>query len=450
MSLLIDNVIIFTNTPGKNIFSNSALVIQDNKISAIGEAKVLKARFPALPHLNGNGRLLMPGLVNAHMHSYSTFARGIAMQDSPANFSDVLEMLWWKLDRTLDLDAVYYSALVPAITAVKRGVTSVIDHHASPNAVDGSLDRVEEALSQLGLRASLCYEISDRDGAAIAAAGLVENERYIKKCLQAKAKNANHLFDGLVGLHASFTLEDSTLEKAAALSASLASGCHIHTLEDAADQRESLRKYNRGVIERLRHFDILGSKSIAVHCIHLNEGDKDSLAESGSSVVHNPQSNMNNAVGRTDIFGFLARDVLLGLGTDGMSPDLAPDIRTANLLHKHDLKKSTVGWNEIQTMVLENNPAIFERVTGQKVGRLEVGAHADMILVDYFPPTPLTGENFWGHFLYGIADAEVDTTIINGDIVMQNKIIASIDEARIAHEAQVVAKRVWKKFLEKN
>lgn len=209
-----------------------------------------------------------------------------------------------------------------------------------------------------------------------------------------------------------------------------------------------MRKYNRGVIDRLRHFHILGPKSIAVHCIHLDEKDKDNLAESGSIVVHNPQSNMNNAVGRTDIFGLLDRGVLLGLGTDGMSPDLTPDIRTANLLHKHDLKKSTVAWNEIQTMVLQNNPAIFERVTGQKVGRLEEGALADMILVDYFPPTPLTAENFWGHFLFGIADAEVDTTIINGKIVMQNKVIAGIDEARIAHKAQVVAKRVWEKFMD--
>lgn len=180
MSLLIHNVTIFRNSPGKKILTNAALAIENDTIVALGSEKDIINKFPSFTRLDGAGRLLMPGLVNAHMHFYSTFARGIAMQGNPKNFSDILEMLWWKLDRILDLDAVYYSALVPAITAVKRGVTSVIDHHASPHAVDGSLDRVEAALSRVGLRASLCYEVSDRDGAGISAAGLAENERYLK------------------------------------------------------------------------------------------------------------------------------------------------------------------------------------------------------------------------------------------------------------------------------
>lgn len=446
MSILIKNATIFTNDQPAQVMTNGAVAIENDKICAIGSSDELTEKYAKFEMLDARGRLLMPGLINAHMHFYSTFARGIAMTGAPKNFSEILQMLWWKLDRILDDEAVFYSALVPAISAIKNGVTAVIDHHASPNALDGSLDQIEAALAKTGLRASLCYEISDRDGEKIAAAGLAENERYIKKCRAAKAKDAGHLFGGMIGLHASFTLENNTLENAGALAQDLQTGCHIHVLEDGADQVESRKKYKMGVIDRLRYFQILRPQSIAVHGIHLSEKDKNSLAESGCAVVHNPQSNMNNAVGRTDIFGLLERGVLLGLGTDGMSPSIVPDARTGNLIHKHDLQTSTVAWQEIQTMLLHNNPAIFERVTGQRVGRLQVGGLADLILVDYFPPTPLTAENFWGHFLFGIADAVVDTTIINGKIVMREGKIAGIDEAEISAKAREAAQRVWRKF----
>jgi cytosine/adenosine deaminase-related metal-dependent hydrolase len=299
------------------------------------------------------------------------------------------------------------------------------------------------------LRGVLCYEVSDRNGKEIAQHGLRENERYIKKCQTAKNKNSDHLFDAMMGLHASFTLDDDTLTQAAELSRSLNRGCHIHVLEDGVDGRITKEKYRGGVVERLQKFEILDDQSIAAHCIHLTEAEKDLLAQTQTMVAHNPQSNMNNAVGRTDIFGYLKRGAMVGIGTDGMSADLKPDICTAMLLHKHDLKNYNVGWNEIQQMVFKNNPAIFEKVSGQKVGRIEPGYLADMILIDYFPPTPLTPDNFWGHFLFGIADAEVDTTIINGQIVMKDKVIPDVDEGEIAEKARDVTKRVWEKFYHK-
>lgn len=389
---------------------------------------------------------MLPGLINTHMHFYSTFARGLALPQQPKNFADILSMLWWKLDSALDSDAVYYSALIPAISAIKHGVTSVIDHHASPNAVTGSLDRIEEALSRVGLRAVLCYEVSDRDGRNIGEKGLEENARYIRKCRQAKTDNPDHLFDGMIGLHASFTLENESLKDAAELSRSLRRGCHIHVLEDGVDREQTKAKYGPGVVERLLEYGILGDRSIAAHCIHITTEERNLLAQSDTMVVHNPQSNMNNAVGRAAIFEMLDQGILVGLGTDGMTADIKPDARTCHLLHKHDLHNSNVGWNEIRKMVLKNNPEIFERVSGQKVGRVEKGYLADLILVDYYPPTPIMSENFWGHFLFGIADAVVDTTMINGRIVMQNKQILGIDEQKIASEARRCSEKVWQKF----
>lgn len=446
MKMIIHNTTIFTNDEKNTLRTGQAAVIEGSRIIETGETSAMRKKHPEAELLDGRGRLLMPGLINAHMHFYGTCARGLALKGTPKNFHEILQMLWWKLDSALDAEAVYYSALIPAITAVKKGVTAVIDHHASPNAVEGSLDRIEEALAQAGLRGILCYEVSDRDGKAISRKGLQENERYIRKCQSAKQKNPDHLFDAMVGLHASFTLDDDSLQQAGEISRSLQRGCHIHLLEDAVDARLTREKYNANLIERLCEYGILGPRSIAAHGIHLSETEKDVLAQTGAIVAHNPQSNMNNAVGRTDIFGLLKRGVLVGIGTDGMSADLRPDLRTAHLLHKHDLKNSNAGWQEIQQMALKNNPEIYRRISGQAVGKIAPGYLADLILIDYDPPTPMTAENFWGHFLFGVADAAVVMTMINGRIVMQNGELPGIDEAKIAAESRKVAEAVWKRF----
>lgn len=448
MNLLLTNVTIFTNDEQDHVLHDHAVAIEGSRIRAVAPETQLREQYSEYEVLDGGGRLLMPGLVNAHMHFYGTYARGLALPRQPRNFAQILDWLWWTLDKALDLDAVYYSALLPAVTAVRKGVTTVIDHHASPNAVEGSLDKIEDALRTLGLRGLLCYEVSDRDGKEIRDRGLDENARYIRKCQQAKASDPDYLYDGMMGLHASFTLDDDSLERAAALAEELNRGHHIHVLEGTLDEEETQRKYGVGVAPRLYDYGIFGDKSIAAHGIYLDEQGMDLVADTDTIVAHNPQSNMNNAVGRADIFALLERGVTVGLGTDGMTPDVKVDARTGHLLHKHHLSDSTVGWAEFQRMTLKNNPAIYRRLTGQQVGRVQEGYLADLILVDYFPPTPLSGDNVWGHFLFGIADAPVDTTIVNGDIVMHNKTIDSVDEAAAAHASQEVARRVWQRFQE--
>ena len=446
MNLLLYNALIFTNDENNTILRDHAIAVTGNVISDIGPVNKLKSEYASFDHIDGNGRLLMPGFINTHMHFYGTFARGLALKKAPQNFHQILKELWWKLDSALDLDSVYYSTLVPAISAVRHGVTTIIDHHASPNAVSGSLERIEEALATLGLRAVLCYEISDRDGDDINQQGLHENARYIQKCSDARQLDHSHLYDAMVGLHASFTLNDNSLRSAADLSNLKNSGCHIHVLEDFVDQQITQQNYNNKVVQRLLDFGILGSKSIPAHGIYLEKQDIEQLAETGTMIVHNPQSNMNNAVGRTDIFDLLNNGVTVGLGTDGMSASIFPDTRTANLLHKHDLKNSNAGWTEIQKMLLKNNPEIYQRITGKKIGRIAKDYLADMILLDYYPPTPINNENFWGHFLFGIADAQVDTTIINGKMVMHQKEIKELDETAIAAKSSECAEKVWKKF----
>lgn len=444
---LIHNITIFTNDENNTILTNHAVLIEDNRIKLVGPEAALMAQHPEAEQIDGQGRLLMPGLTNVHMHFYGTYARGLALPIAPQNFHEILQHLWWALDKALDLEAVYYSTLIPAITAVKKGVTSIIDHHASPHAVDGSLSRIEDALAQVGLRGLLCYEVSDRDGKAIRDQGLAENERYIHHCQQFKEKNPDHPFDGMMGLHASFTLDDDSLKEAVDLANSLNRGCHIHLLEDRVDETETQRKYGRRVVERLHHFGVLGPQSIAAHGIFLSEADLDLLAKSETMIAHQAQSNMNNAVGRADVFKLLERGLTVGIGTDGMTPDLRNEVRTGYLMHKHHLSDCNAGWSQYEAMTLKHNPAIYQRLSGQPVGQVKAGHLADLILVDYYPPTPLTSENSWGHFLFGLVDAEVDTTIINGKVVMEDKRVIGIDEQQIAEKSRRVAERVWAKFL---
>ena len=438
--------LLFTNDEKNQVLTGAAVAVAGTRIEAVGPEGTLKEQFPDYEEIDGEGRLLLPGLVNAHMHFYGTYARGLALPRQPRNFDEILRWLWWTLDKALDLDAVYYSTLLPALLAVRNGVTTVIDHHASPNAVAGSLDEIEEALQVVGMRGLLCYEVSDRDGKEIRDAGLEENARYIRKCQAAKEEDPDYCYDGMIGLHASFTLDDDSLEQAAILGETLNRGHHIHVLEGTLDEKETRRKYGAGVAERLYQYGIFGSQSIAAHGIYLDERGMDLVAERDTVVAHNPQSNMNNAVGRADIFALLERGVTVGLGTDGMTPDVKVDARAGFLLHHHHLSDPTVGWMEMQQMMLKNNPAIYRRLTGQKVGQITPGFLADLILVDYYPPTALNADTIWGHYLYGIADAPVNTTVINGEIVMHDKKIPGIDEGEIARESQAVAARVWERF----
>ncbi len=445
MALYIYNVTIATNDPAIGVLENHGVLIEGSHITAVAPHGNLTLP-PYTEQIDGGGRLLMPGFTNAHMHFYGTYARGLSMKTTPHNFHEILQQLWWALDKVLDEEAVYYSALLPAITAVRHGCTSVIDHHASPSAIEGSLDQIKNALAHVGMRGLLCYEVSDRDGTAVREAGLAENERFIRACQAGKEADPTYLFDGMVGLHASFTLEDETLTKAAEMMQALGRGCHIHLLEDRVDEQITQEKHGRGAVQRLDEFGLLTPHSIVAHAIFLDEESTARLVKNDPIVVHQAQSNMNNAVGRADVFNLLESGLTVGLGTDGMTPDIRAETRTGFLMHKHHLGDNNAGWTQFEQMLLRNNPAIYQRLTGQQVGQITPGYLADIILLDYYPPTTLTSDNLWGHFLFGMVDTAVDTTIINGQIIMRHKQIPHLDETALAAASRQVAERVWQHF----
>jgi putative selenium metabolism protein SsnA len=439
-ALVIVNGPIFTGGRDFALLDGHGLLIEGGrvtKIAPVHELDTEKARV-----IDARGKLVMPGLINAHMHFYSTLVRGLGKAEPARDFNGILRSLWWRLDRKLSLDDTYDSALIMMLAAVRKGTTTLIDHHASPGAISGSLERIARAGLETGLRIGLAYEISDRDGARAADEGLAENAAAVRFC---RERGGEHL-RALIGLHASFTLSDETLARAAALAGDLGVGCHIHCAEAVSDQDDCLAKHGVRVVERLRRTGVLGPRTIAAHAVHVDAAEIAALAAADAMVVHNPQSNLNNSVGIADITTLTAAGVLVGLGTDAMTVNMLEELRAAVWAqhYKHDPSQ---GFMEAVGALFFGNPAIAERVWGLPLGRLREGAPADVILVDYDPPTPLDAGSVLGHLVFGVSQSTVDTTIAAGRVLMESKILKlDIDEERAAAHSRELAADLWKRF----
>jgi putative selenium metabolism protein SsnA len=443
--LLITNGQLVTWGEDNEIIDNGALLLRDGRIAAIGNSQTLPLEYPEVEKLDAGGQLVMPGNICAHTHFYGAFARGMAIPGPPMkDFPDILERLWWRLDRALTAEDVEYSALVCLVDAIKHGTTTLIDHHASPNAIAGSLDVIAGAVEKAGLRAGLCYEVTDRNGPLGAQAGIEENVRYLKAL---EASNSR-LLSGTFGLHASLSLSDETLAKCVDAANGLDTGFHIHVAEHEADEYDSLFKYDKRVVHRLALAGILGPKSIVAHAVHVDPTEKNMLNDTGTWVTHQPRSNMNNAVGAADIEGMLRLGIPVCLGNDGFSNNMWAEWKTAYLLHKvaHRDPRRANGM-DIAQMAIYNNAALAGVFWPElPIGRLEVGAAADIILVDYQPTTPLTAGNLPWHIIFGFEIDMVTTTIVAGRVLMRDRQLLTLDEAEITARSRELAKGVWQRF----
>jgi putative selenium metabolism protein SsnA len=441
MATRFENGIVVTLGDKNRVLWNATVVTDGEKIAAVGDALEMKHRFPQAEAVDCSGKIVLPGFICTHHHFYSTMARGMGIPGVPAeNFVEILERLWWKVDRALDEEDILLSAQIPLIECIRNGTTTIIDHHASPALRDGSLDLIEKAVRQAGVRASLCYEVSDRN---VPGGGVAENERFIKKVGKGDGQIA-----AMMGMHASFTLSDATIEQCVGIANEAGVGCHIHVAEDAADREDSLAKYKMPTVNRLQKLGVAGEKSIFVHCVHIDESEMDILAETGTVVVHNPESNMNNAVGVTPLLKLLGKGVLVGLGTDGMNSDMLTQMRCAYLLHRLANRDPRVAFLEAPQLLLQNNAAIAKRQFGLQLGEIAEGLPADLAIIDYQPPTPLSEANFLGHLIFGLVDATVDTTVCKGKILMQGKQVLSMDEERLAARSREIAPEMWKRLGE--
>jgi len=438
--MLITHATLNTWGESNQILTDHALLIENGLIRAVAPTNELLARYPQVEKIDAHGQLVMPGNICAHTHFYGAYARGMAIPGpAPENFPQILQRLWWPLDKALDRDTVRASALVCLVDAVKHGTTTLIDHHASPNFIDGSLDVIADAVEQAGLRAVLCYEVTDRDGDDKMRAGIAENVHFIE------ASRNRELVAGTFGLHASLTLHDDALR--ACVDANPA-GFHIHVAEHEADEDDSLRRSGKRVVQRLHEFGIWGDKTIAAHCVHIDEAERVILQETGTWVTHQPRSNMNNAVGAAAIDDMLKLGMKVCLGNDGFSNNMWEDWKAAYLLHKvanRDPRRANGA--DIARMATDHNARLVEKFfPNLRLGTLVEGAVADLIFVDYSPFTPLTGGNLPWHILFGFEASMVTATMVNGVMLMRDRQLLTLDEKAIAAEALALAPKVWERY----
>lgn len=440
--LLIGNGRLVTRDEGLPYLENGAVVIENDAIKEVGNYADLKAKYPQAEELNAQGKVIMPGFVNAHEHIYSAFARGMALDGPPnTNFLEILDGLWWRLDKALTLEDVKYSAYVTLLDSVRFGVTTTYDHHASPNAAEGSLFTIADVAKDIGIRASLAYEVTDRDGKEVTKAGIKENMEFIKYA----NKGDQDMLRGMFGLHAAFTLDDESLGWCAEAMAGNNAGYHVHVAEGIDDQWINLDKYGKRVVERLDNYNVLSSDSIAVHCIYVDKHELDILKRNNTNIVHNPESNMGNAVGCSPVIMFMREGLRVGLGTDGYTHDLTESIKVANIIHKHHLADPTVAWGEVPQMAYNNNPALVKQHFGITTGVLKPGAKGDVIIVDYDPRTPFNANTVNSHILFGMVGKSVTDTIINGKVIMKDRVIQTVDEQAIYAKTREAVEALWKR-----
>ena len=439
MMLVIGNGKLFTRNDEMPFVENGAVAIEGTKIAAVGETEAIKKQYGDAEFIDAKGGVIMPAFINTHEHIYSAMARGLSIKGyNPKGFLDILDGQWWTIDRHLTLEQTKYSAVETLISCIRNGVTTVFDHHASFGQIGGSLFTIADVAKELGVRACLCYEISDRDGMDKARESVMENAEFIRYAL----KDDTDMIAGMMGMHAQFTISDATMELAAANKPDEV-GYHIHVAEGIEDLHDCLKKYGKRIVDRLMDFNILGEKTLLGHCIYINPHEMDLIKDTNTMVVHNPESNMGNACGCPPTMELVHRGILTGLGTDGYTHDMLESYKVANVLHKHHLCDANAAWGEVPKMLFENNAAIANRYFKTLLGVLKEGAAGDVIVVDYNPPTQLDASNINGHILFGMTGRDVVTTVANGRVLMKDREIKVIDVEEAMAKCREESAKLW-------
>lgn len=440
--ILIGNGKLLTRDDNNTFIQDGCVCVDGNIIIDLGTTEQMKKKYEVAEFVDARKGLIMPGMINTHHHIYSAFARGLSIKGfSPKGFSDILEGMWWTIDKRLTLEDTKYSAYTTYLDCIRNGVTTVFDHHASYGNISGSLFQISDAAKELGIRTSLSYEVSDRDGQEKMKQAVNENVEFMKKV----KNDSSDMQKGMMGLHASFTVSNKTLEYCAE-NMPYDAGYHVHTAEGITDVYDCLKNYNKRIVNRFFDFNILGEKTIAVHCIHTNNGEMDILKHTDTMVVHNPESNMGNAVGCTPVLELVKKGITLGLGTDGYTDDMLESMKVANVLQKHHNCDPAVAWGEVPLMIFDNNAKIANRFFEKSTGVIKKGAYADIIVAEYDPLTPLDGNNADSHILFGVSGRCVSTTMINGKVLMKDREIIGVDTEKIMAKSRELSNKLWMKI----
>ena len=436
---LIANGRLFTRDPQRPYIEDGGVVTEGERIIAVGTAEELKLKYPQAELVDAHGQLIMPAFINAHTHIYSGLARGLSINGyNPTNFYEILDGMWWKLDRNLTLEDTKASAYATYLECIRNGVTTIFDHHASFKEIPGSLFAIAGCAKEMGIRSCLCYEVSDRDGEEKCDQAIKENADFIKYCQEKR----DPMLSAMFGMHALFTISDKTFEKCVKANDGK-TGYHIHICEGLNDVVDSRDNYHMLPVDRLVKWGILGEKTILGHCIHLTEPEMDKIAETNTMVVNNPESNMGNAVGCSPVLKMFEKGILLGLGTDAYTHDMLESLKVALTIQRHNAGMPNVGWNEVTTMLFKNNAKVAGKYFDIPLGVIKEGAAADIIVMDYKAFTTLSADNLDGHMIFGMNGRQCRTTMANGRLLYKDRQFVDIDEEKLSAQILATAQKLW-------
>lgn len=427
----------------QQVLESTDIAIDGAAIAAVGREAAAAARAPVERTIDLAGKVVMPGLVCGHTHFYSALSRGVLARIKPSSdFVATLQNLWWRLDRAIDREILEASAMAGALDAVRSGCTSVIDHHASPSFIAGSLDVIAGCLERTGLRGILCYETTDRNGRDGAVQGIEENRRFAAKVDAVRRaggdgpRAGSRLVEAMIGGHAPFTLGDETLEALAAAVRGTGRGFHVHVSEDPFDASHSHHAYGMDPLARLAAHGLLTDRALVAHGVHLPAADREILAASGAYLAHAARSNMNNHVGYQPGLPSQSRVVL---GTDGIGSDMFEECRAAFFKHRD---AGGPLWPGDFARFLQAGNEVVQRSFGGRFGSVERGAAADLVILDYRPPTPIVAENVAGHLVFGMRSADVESVIVNGSFVLEDRRFP-FDTEPVLRRAREAARKLW-------
>ena len=429
--LILKNVNVINFNP-QRVDYGVDILIEDGIIKKIGSN--LASNYKAEEIIDFKNKYVTPGLVCSHNHFYSYLSRGIeAKIKQSTDFISILKNLWWRLDRSLTEEILYYSSVIGALESIKAGTTSVIDHNASPSFIKGSLNTLKRGFEKTGLRGILCYEVTNRNGDDDMLLGIEESIEFSQNL------KSHSLIESAVGAHAAFTLSDKSLALLADAVSKTRKGLHIHAGEDAYDTSHSHNFYSKDILERLNDFELLNEKSIIAHGVHLTNNDINILNTNDSFLIHNPRSNMNNSVGYMHQLSHVKN---VALGTDGIGSNMFEETKFGYF--KGSDEKQNLSPDDY-LMFLNNGNTILERYFNKKFGKIENGYQADIVVYDYSAPTPITNNNIAAHFIFGFSSRDVDTVFINGKKVYAERKFP-FEFSALYSEAQNAAKLLWQRM----
>ena len=414
-------------------YIENGYIIFDDFIREVGDMKRFKANLYHV--INGKGMLVLPNFVCAHSHIYSIFARGLSLPFNPTDFQEILDQMWWKLDAQIDNKITYYSGIAAGYEFLLNGVTTIIDHHASGRDITGSLKSLKKSLvDTLNLRAILCFETSDR----------FDVRKCIKENVDFAKKNQGPHISGLFGMHASMSLKNNSLKLIEALNPSLP--IHIHVAESDMDVVDCEKSYQTTIIDRLESYHLLNPDSLIVHGVFMTTPEIEKVKNHDCYIVINPTSNLNNAVGITNLRNFLDGGVKVMVGNDGLSSSMATEYLNAYYLgHLKTGSPLGVSLDEIKGLI--NNAYDYaSRRLGVKIGRIKADYVPDFMVVPYEPFTKMDQDNAFGHIFFGLfPNFKPLHVFVDGKHLVKHGQVVSSKAKRELKLAKGYSEELWKR-----